>query len=184
MQCKTNEPWTQRLIYALYEKTRLAQSNRLNTIFLTAPAFYKPGVDRDLLLNWPKELAITDERNFPKNLNTALVSCISSGVEDIPNFDFSKIQSFSHSKGFGKSWCPHINGSWFKDAAAWGRAMYPSDNLSGLDEKDWYDNIYHIEQEGFSANRPLNVEYYAWLDRYLCVQTGVVHITRQCYCTK
>lgn len=167
-----------KIIRWFYEKTIYAQEDSLFSLHLTRPLFYKLSADGNLLLDWAHELHNGFDTNFPVDLAEALRNCVVIEKVEIANFDFSKIESLSSSKGFGENFHPKINGSWFKDAASWGRAMYPADNLSGLDDHDWNVNIGYIEnREGFPKNRPISVFYYAWLDRYEGYQSGGSHHT-------
>ncbi|GAB2917112.1 hypothetical protein GCM10027181_15210 [Rheinheimera gaetbuli] len=95
----------------------------------------------------------------------------------VSDFDISKLQSLTHSKGFGESHFPKINGSWFADLASWGKGMYPAKELSGLDDFDWEKNIQHVEREAFGSTQPVRVNYYAWINRYVGHQGGGSHHT-------
>ncbi|WP_052205943.1 DUF6685 family protein [Pantoea rodasii] len=90
-------------------------------------------------------------------------------------FDFMKIESLTASKGFGCGFVPRINGSWFRNLSEWGGGMYPGDNLRSSTMQDWQENIWHIEHEGFSRSRPINVTYYGWYRRYIGSNTGGSH---------
>lgn len=90
-------------------------------------------------------------------------------------FDFNKIQSLTASKSFGGMYNGAINGSWFNDLYSWGNAMYPDERMKAENEEDWKRNTSHIESEGFSKSRPINVIYYEWLDRYLASNSGGSH---------
>lgn len=174
----TNVGLAARIIRWLYRKTLYSQEDSLFSLHLTKPLFYKPSVDANLLLNWAYELHNRLDTHFPADVGEALKSCVINETTEIANFDFSKIQSLSASKGFGENFFSKINGSWFTDAASWGAAMYPSDNLSGLDDQDWDVNIRYIEnREGFPKRAPIAVYYYDWLDRYEGIQSGGSHHT-------
>lgn len=173
------EKWHHKIIRWLYNRTPYLQSDNLNTLQLTPPKFYKPSVDAGLLFDWQYELHRSYPPYLPNDLAEALKNLVITEKHEIPDFDFSNIRSLSHSKSFGPSlYAARINGSWFADAASWGQAMYPSDNLSGLDDSDWEQNIWYIEnREGFSKSRPITVNYFEWLNRYVGIQSGGSHHT-------
>ncbi|WP_051685992.1 DUF6685 family protein [Rheinheimera texasensis] len=174
---KNKIKWHHKIIRWLYNRTPYLQSDNLNTLQLTPPKFYKPSVDAGLLFDWHYELHRSYPPYLPNDLAEALKKLVVTEKYEIPNFDFSNISSLSHSKSFGPSLYPaRINGSWFADAASWGQAMYPSDNLSGLDDSDWEQNIWYIEnREGFSKSRPITINYFEWLNRFVGVQSGGSH---------
>ena len=166
------------VILWLYQLTPFSKVDNLFTLHLRRPKFYKPSADGKLLLNWDYEFRSGFAPYFPEEISDALINCVTTNSYEVSNFDFANIKSLSASKSFGGSWYPKINGSWFSDAASWGEAMYPSGNLSGLDDDDWEKNISYIEKvEGFPISRPISVYYFSWLGRYQASQTGGSHHT-------
>ncbi|MFC4654045.1 DUF6685 family protein [Rheinheimera marina] len=168
-----------KIIRWLYNRTPYLQSDNLNTLQLTPPKFYKPSADAGLLFDWQHELHRSYPPYLPNDIAETLKTLVITEKYEVHDFDFSNIKSLSASKSFGPSlYSACINGSWFADAASWGQAMYPSDNLSGLDDTDWEHNIWYIEnREGFSKNRPITVKYLEWINRYVGIQSGGSHHT-------
>lgn len=109
-----------------------------------------------------------------RDLADVMKKIIETKVEFVPDFEFKKIQSLTASKSFGSE-DKRVNGSWFSDISAWGKGMYPGDNLKDEKITDFRDNIRHIETEGFLDSETLQVSHYAWLDRYVCQNTGGSH---------
>lgn len=173
------EKWHHKIIRWLYNRTPYQQSDNLYKLQLTPPKFYKPSVDARLLFDWHFELYRSLPAYLPNDLAEALKKLVVSEKYEIPDFDFSNISSLTDSKSFGTTLInSRINGSWFSDAASWGKAMYPCDNLSGLDDRDWENNIWYIENcEGFPKSKPISVKYFDWLKRYVGVQSGGSHHT-------
>lgn len=136
---------------------------------------FRPTADADTLLKLESVFDDWSVGQFPDELKGILKKIITSASANIPDFDFRKIESLTASKGFGAGFNPTINGSWFRNMAAWGRGMYPGENLRSDTLQDWKDNVWHIENEGFSRNRPIHITWYSWYQRYVASNTGGSH---------
>ncbi|MDO7085555.1 hypothetical protein WNY51_18410 [Pseudocolwellia sp. AS88] len=174
LECiKTACQWT---IAQAYKKTTHYDKDTLDRIFLTAPRMYKPSVEDRLLLKWQNVFTIEKFDYFPIDLEDAILATVVREESEVRGFNFGRIQSMTDSKGFGIGHTAKVNGSWFKNACDWGRAMYPFDTLSGLDEDDFKANIHYTENtEGFLLRKEMNVHHLAWLDRYVGQQRGGSH---------
>ena len=60
---------------------------------------------------------------LPEELQRILGNLVISCESEVPDFDFTKIQSLTASDRFGKDHNPHINGSWLRDLYDWGRGI-------------------------------------------------------------
>ena len=148
---------------------------RLYKFDIDRPKIFKATADADTILDWDRIFNDSCNDTLPESIRATLLSCITKSTYNDDRFDFGKIDSLTCSKSFGQSWVRTVNGSWFNTIADWGRAMYPSQNLSGLTNSDLEGNIAHIELEGFSTRSPLNIKYFSWLDRYICSNSGGSH---------
>ncbi|WP_373778280.1 hypothetical protein [Glaesserella sp.] len=171
----------EKLIKFLYKKTRYYQINQqlsyLNQLNIELPKFYQLSADSGKLIHWEETFNEYNIHKLPKSLQKIFVNSIIKTVSLEEKFDFSLLNSLSCSKGFVKNWYESINGSWFSNIYSWGKAMYPAENLAGLTEEDFQDNIFHIESEGFRLGKPITVFYYDWLKIYEGSQTGGSHHT-------
>lgn len=146
-------------------------------LFLDDIRLFRPTADARTLLQLENVFDSEDlgDRQLPDALRQILGKLIRREETFDPDFDFGRIESLTASKGFGAGYCPRINGSWFRNLSAWGKGMYPGDNLRSDTRQDWNDNVWHIEHEGFSRNSPLRVTYYNWYDRYVASNSGGSH---------
>ncbi|MDC9615795.1 hypothetical protein PSI19_18345 [Xenorhabdus khoisanae] len=164
-----------KVITLLYKTTQNYRIDRLDKINLNKIELFKPTADSNTFLCWNDLFEGYLIRDFPPKLTSILNGIIKIDQSLITDFDFNKIQSLSASKSFGGMQEGHINGSWFDDLYHWGKGMYPDDNLKAEKIEDWNRNISHIEREGFPKYKPIDVIYYAWLDRYLAPNSGGSH---------
>lgn len=162
-----------RILNYCHQQTEQWQLDQLHQIHLNDIELYTPTADGNTIIKWNESFALYNVADHQKEVKYALINSVSKDTRLTDNFDFSKIQSLTNSKGFGRRYS--INGSWFKDIAEWGKAMYSGKDLSSLDERDWANNIAHIEQEGFTKSHPLNISYYAWYGRFECENSGGSH---------
>ncbi|MBJ0209958.1 hypothetical protein JFK57_22565 [Escherichia coli] len=114
-------------------------------------------------------------KNISPRLEKILRKLIKIEVEHIHNFDFSKLQSLENSKSFEHLPAKSKNPSCYRDLYSWGKGMRHTEKLRAEDESDWKKNIQHIEEEGFRRNRPIEITYYTWLDRYFVSNNGGSH---------
>ena len=169
-----------KFINHLYRSTSFYSRDVLDKIHLIQPTFYSPSADASYLLNWERILSQFVERNImPSEIRNALSNIVKLEKYEDLNFEFKKIESLTHSKSFGRDYHATINGSWFRNVADWGKAMYPNfddcNQLSGLDDEDFAYNINYIEnREGFTQGT-IDVDYYEWIDRYIGIQSGSSH---------
>lgn len=164
-----------KVIVSIYKNTDHYVINQLNSINLGKVELYKPTADSDTILRWDELFKDYMTRDFPKKLKDIISNVCKVEEETDYLFDFNKIQSLTASKSFGGMYNGAINGSWFNDLYSWGNAMYPDERMKAENEEDWKRNTSHIESEGFSKSRPINVIYYEWLDRYLASNSGGSH---------
>lgn len=160
----------------IYRDSELWHKDILDSIHLNSPKLYRPSADGQKLILWNK-MCENKQAHCPSDLSAALLKTVVTNEFSISDFDISKLQSLTHSKGFGEHHFPKINGSWFADLASWGKGMYPDKQLSGLDDFDWKNNIQHVEREAFGRSQPVRVNYYAWINRYVGHQSGGSHHT-------
>jgi len=154
---------------------------KLSSVHLRAPRFYYPTADESTLICWQRVLG-NCAGNLPGDVSKSLSQVVKLTTHEEAEFDFGRIDTFTRSKSFGRSFNSKINGSWFRNVAEWGKGMYPSfdqdeeKNFSALDEQDFKRNIHHIEhKEGFISGSKIDVRYYAWYDRFVAPQTGGSH---------
>ncbi|EMX1737755.1 hypothetical protein AAGK18_004645 [Salmonella enterica] len=114
-------------------------------------------------------------KEISPHLEKILSTLIKSEVEHRHDFDFSKIQSLEDSKSFECLPAKSKNSSCYRDLYLWGKEMRHTEKLKAEDESDWEKNIQHIEKEGFLRNRPIEITYYTWLDRYFVSNSGGSH---------
>lgn len=149
--------------------------NEAALLLLEDVRLLRPTADAGTLLRLDYVFDDYSLRYLPEKLQRILRKLIISRKSDVPDFDFTKIESLTASKGFGKGYSPQINGSWYRDLSSWGRGMYPGNNLRSETLQDWERNVRHIEGEGFRMDDPINVMYYEWYDRYVVSNTGGSH---------
>lgn len=149
--------------------------NEAALLYLDDVRLFRPTADADTLLKLESVFDDWSVGQLPDELRGILQKLITAESLNVPDFDFTKIESLTASKGFGAGFNPAINGSWFRNMAAWGRGMYPGENLRSDTLQDWKDNVWHIEHEGFSCNRPLHITWYGWYQRYVASNTGGSH---------
>ena len=151
------------------------EMNEAALLFLDDVRLFCPTADADTMLRLDSVFTNYALESLSEDLQHILRKIVSSTKSVVPDFDFRKIDSLTASKGFGIGYNPHINGSWFRDLSAWGKGMFPGKNLPSESLNDWEANVRHIEKEGFSPNRPINVLYYEWYNRYVVSNTGGSH---------
>lgn len=159
----------------LIRKNFSFRMNEAALLFLDDVRLLRPTADADTLLRLDSVFDKYSVACLSDELQQILKKVVSSSKSDVPDFDFRKIESLTASKGFGKGHNPHINGSWYRNLSAWGRGMFPGKNLRSETLQDWEENVRHIEGEGFSPNRPVNVMYYEWYNRHVVSNTGGSH---------
>ncbi|MHC5780153.1 DUF6685 family protein [Aliivibrio fischeri] len=162
-----------RFLNQCYQQTDQWKLDQLHQIHFDDIKLYTPTANGNTIIKWNELFAENNMEHHQKEVKYALVNSVSKKTSLIANFDFSKIQSLTNSSSFGQS--DHINGSWFKDIAEWGYAMYSGSELSNIDEHDWENNISHIEQQGFTKSKPLDISHYKWCNRYECYNSGGSH---------
>lgn len=149
--------------------------NEAALLLLDDLKLFRPTADASTMLRLDSVFDNYSLSHLSEELQRILRKLIISRKSDVPDFDFTKIESLTASKGFGKGYNPQINGSWYRDLSSWGRGMYPGNNLRSETLQDWERNVRHIEGEGFRTDDPINVMYYEWYDRYVVSNTGGSH---------
>ncbi|SFF38414.1 hypothetical protein SAMN03159428_04940 [Kosakonia radicincitans] len=144
-------------------------------LFLDDVRLFRPTADAGTLLQLENIFESSATSDLPAELRQILEKIIARENILDPDFDFGKIESLTSSKSFGSHFNPRINGSWFRNLEAWGKGMYPGDNLRSDTPEDWEDNVWHIEKEGFSRRSPVRVAHYGWYDRFVASNSGGSH---------
>lgn len=161
-------------ILKLYQTTEYYIIDKLNNFNLEKIELYKPSVDSYTFIRWDFNFDEDRIRDLPINLKRILDKIVITEESIDYVFDFNQIQSLTASKSFVESF-EKKKSSHHTDLYTWGKSMYPSDNMKAITKDDWLKNIKHIENEGFNPARPIRVNYYEWLDRYLGINEGGSH---------
>jgi hypothetical protein len=171
----------------MHQSDRLARKNfshRMNEaalLFLDDVRLFCPTADAGTMLRLDDVFDSYLVAGLSEELQRILGNLVISCESEVPDFDFTKIQSLTASDSFGKDHNPHINGSWFRNLADWGRGMYTGDNLRSKTMEDWESNVRHIEG-ALNGGAPLRVLYYEWYDRYVVSnQNGSHHAAKVIY---
>lgn len=164
-----------KLIDGVSRRSFSFRMNEAALLYLDDVRLYRPTADAGTLLQLESVFNDWSVSKLPDELKGILKKIIITTSVSVPDFDFRKIDSMTASKGFGAGFNPTINGSWFKNMAAWGRGMYPGENLRSDTLQDWKDNVWHIEHEGFGRNYPIHITWYGWYQRFVASNTGGSH---------
>jgi len=155
--------------------------NEAALLFLDDVRLFCPTADAGTMLRLDDIFNSYSVEGLSEELQQILRNLVISSESDVPDFDFTKIQSLTASDSFGKGQNPHIGGSWFRNLSDWGRGMYPGNNLRSDTLEDWERNVRHIEA-GLTGGSPLRVLYYEWYDRYVVSnQNGAHHAAKVIY---
>ncbi|WP_050767660.1 DUF6685 family protein [Providencia rustigianii] len=161
-------------ILKLYQTTEYHIIDKLNNFNLEKIELYKPAVDSYTFIRWDFNFDEYRIRKLPVDLKDILGKILITEESMDYVFDFNRIQSLTASKSFVESF-ERKKSSHHTDLYTWGKSMYPSDNMKAVTKDDWLKNIKHIENQGFNPVRPIRVNYYEWLDRYLGLNDGGSH---------
>jgi hypothetical protein len=168
-----------RKILAHTVSTKFGVKAGLAELDLQPLTFVRPTVDGQTVLKLEKlSHGHTDWQhasemgNELQPVRDAINNLIQVQTSETDSFDFKTIQSISGSKSL-----MHGSASHYKDALAWGQAMYADDRIDFVSEAHFEKNLQHVKARALNNQGKAIIYVYEWhYNRtYICIQDGAHH---------